>query len=198
MTCTFRLTSSLLLILALTACGDQDTETAPLPARETAPAEQPETTGRSGPANEAAPAVAPDATEVTDRQALQQLRAERQALRERRQGERGWWSDEALSERLGLDPEQRAALLQARETLLTARLEGRTRLQQQRVALRAAEQAQQAERLAELQATRDNMLSALEDAEQLWQSTARDILNTEQLERLREERPGALEPERFE
>lgn len=197
MTRTFILTAPWLLILALTACADRDNETAPPPAADTVPAELPEPTGRSEPATEPPPAVAPEAAEGTDAQALLQSRADRQALRDRRQSDSGWWSDDALSERLGLDAEQRAALLQARETLLTARLEGRTRLQQQRSALRAAEQAQQAERLAELQADREDMLSGLEDAERLWQSTLRDILNTEQLQRLRAERPEALEPGRF-
>lgn len=181
--------------LALTACGGHDSETAPPPPPEAeTAAEQPEAPLRSEPADEPPPPIEPEAAAGADPEALEQARAERQALRERRQAGSGWWTDEALAERLGLDPEQRTAVLEAREALMAARLEGRTRLQQQQVTMRAAEQTQESERLAELRASRDEIVAGLDDAEQAWQATLRDVLNTEQLERLRQEQPEALEP----
>ena len=181
--------------LALTACGGHDSETAPPPPPEAeTAAEQPEAPLRSEPADEPPPPIEPEAAAGADPEALEQARAERQALRERRQAGSGWWTDEALAERLGLDPEQRTAVLEAREALMAARLEGRTRLQQQQVTMRAAEQTQESERLAELRASRDEIVAGLDDAEQAWQATLRDVLNTEQLERLRQEQPKALEP----
>ena len=181
--------------LALTACGGHDSETAPPPPPEAeTAAEQPEAPLRSEPADEPPPPIEPEAAAGAGPEALEQARAERQALRERRQAGSGWWTDEALAERLGLDPEQRTAVLEAREALMAARLEGRTRLQQQQVTMRAAEQTQESERLAELRASRDEIVAGLDDAEQAWQATLRDVLNTEQLERLRQEQPKALEP----
>lgn len=176
--------------LFLIACGDQNTETAPppAPASETA-TEQPEAPVRSEPADRPPPPSEHEGATGADPEALEQARAGRQVLRERRQTESGWWTD---AERLGLDPEQHTALLEAREALMAARLEGRTRLQQ----LRTAEQGQQAERLAELQASREELLAGMDEAEQLWQSTLREVLNTEQLERLRQADPEALEPRR--
>lgn len=194
--------------LFLIACGGQDTETAPPPPPDSETAtEQPEAPVRSEPGDQPPPPVEPgdaagvdpEALAESERGRLEQARAERQALRgERRQADTGWWADEALAERLGLDTEQRTALLEAREALMAARLEGRTRLQQQRSAMRTAEQTQQAERLAELQASTDELLAGMDEAEQLWQSTVREVLNTEQLERLRQAEPESLEPRPFE
>lgn len=119
-------------------------------------------------------------------------RAERQLLRERRQVERGWWSDEALLEQLDLTAEQRAALRAARQTLLEARQEGRTQLLGQRGSERTVEEMEQAEQLAALQQSRNVVRAEMDEAVQAWRRAAREILTAEQIKRLREREPEAL------
>lgn len=174
------------LALGLIACGGQDPETLP-DATPEATEQQQGLPARSEPADAPPAPIEPADAAASEPADLEQARSERQRLRESRQDHHGWWSDEALADRLGLDTEQRAALLEARETLLEARLDGRTRLQEQRLAGRAAADAQDPERLAELRESRTRIQSEIEAAEQAWQDAVRSILSGEQLEQLRTE-----------
>lgn len=184
-----KFTTLLILTLALGACGGQDTETSPAAESEsTAP--QPAPAVRSEPADAPPAPLDPDTDLHSESTDLDQARAERQRIREQRQADSGWWDNEALSERLGLEPEQSAALLDARKALYSARLEGRTRLREQRATVRSTPEREDAERLEELRQTREAIRNEMEKAEQLWQTAVRNTLNHDQLQRLR-----TLEPE---
>lgn len=188
-----RYATLLILTLALGACGGQDTETAPAAESEsTAP--QPAPAVRSEPADAPPAPLDPDTDLYSESTDLDQARAERQRIREQRQTDSGWWDDEALSERLGLESEQRAALLDARQALHSARLEGRTRLREQRSAVRSRQDREDAERLEELRQSREAIRGDMEAAEQVWQTAVGRILNQDQLELLQAEHPEALDP----
>ncbi|MFU8832088.1 MAG: hypothetical protein ACNA7J_08025 [Wenzhouxiangella sp.] len=89
-----------------------------------------------------------------------------------------WWDDEELAETLGVEPEQRTRLLEARRQLNEARVEGRARLEQQHVLQEQAEG--DADRLAELREQAGLISQELEDAEARWQQTVRTTLRPEQ------------------
>ncbi len=95
-----------------------------------------------------------------------------------------WWDDDDLAEKLGLEPEQRASLLEAREALHEARLEGREQLEAQREL--EAELEGDAERLAELRERSGLIHQELEDAEMRWQEDVRTTLRRDQLRQLEE------------
>lgn len=179
-----------ILVLGLIGCGGQGAETAPSPEAQ-ASAGRPGAPARSEPADVPPPALETEAAASAESEALAQARAERQRLRERRQTENGWWNDEAFSERLGLQPGQRAALLEARAALDDARLEARSRLLEGRAPRYGSGDTESAERPAELQQSREQIRAQLDAAEQIWQSALREILNPDQLERLREENASA-------
>jgi hypothetical protein len=182
----------LILTLTLSACDRQDVETSPAAETESS-AQQPAPAVGSEPADappaplDRDPALASESTDLT------QARAERQLIREQRESDSGWWDDEALSQRLGLEPEQRAALLDARRALHSARLDANTRLREQRSALGSTPDRGDADRLNELRETREAIENDIAAAEQLWQTAAGNILNRDQLERLRAQYPEALD-----
>ncbi len=169
------------LALALSACGGADQETAPAPEPEqtveTAPAPQ-----RAEPADPPPPALEADPAAEDD--ALARARAQRESLRGTRSEEVAWWDDEELAARLGLDPDQRATLLEVREALHDARLEGRTQLRELRGQARGLEG--DADRLAELQTSIGQVREQMEEAETSWQETVRVTLSPTQLEQLEE------------
>lgn len=172
------------LSLGLTACGGQDTETAPAPAPEEAAPER-LAPARAEPADQ--PPASPDPADEPAAQGEAMARAERERLRQQRgDGEVRWWDDDALAERLGLDPEQRSRLLEAREALLAARLEGRTRLREQRELGTQLDPQSDADRLTELQRSIGGVREQLEQAEFRWEETIRDTLHPEQQRQLDE------------
>lgn len=165
--------------LALIACGGQDTETAPAPEPEqsvqSAPAAQ-----RAEPADAAPPSATPDP--AADPEAIARARTDREQLRSGRGEEVHWWDDDALAAELGLDPQQRAALLEVREALHASRLEGRRQLRELRG--QAAGLEGDAARLAELQTSIGELRERLDQTEDRWQDTVRDTLSPTQLEQL--------------
>lgn len=181
----------IILIVGLSACGGPDTETAPPPQDAT---DEEETIMRSEPGE--APPVGDDLTldSPAEADAVEQARAQREQLREQRAGDRHWWADDALAERLGLDPDQRSALLEAREALHRARIEGRERMRAQRELQRQADTAGDHERLEELQAQTNRLREQMNAAEQAWQEDLRAVLHPEQIERLAEEQPELVQP----
>lgn len=167
------------LALVLAACGDPDTETAPPPEpeRPTDPVAAPE---RAEPAEPPPPDM--EADPEAELEALTEARAERERFRTARRQPEHWWDDDTFVEELGLDPDQRASLLEVREALHEARLEGRTRLRELRGEARALEGDE--ERLAELQTSIGEVRERLDAAEGRWQDTVRSTLRPEQLEQL--------------
>ncbi len=177
--------------VGLSACGGPDTETAPPPPE---PANGNDNFARSEPAE-----APPDPGELTldsiaETDPLEEARAQRQQLREQRGRNRHWWDDDALAERLGLNPDQRSALLEAREALHRVRTEGRERMRSQRELQRHADTAGDRERLEELQAQTNALRQQMDAAEQAWQEDLRAVLRHEQIERLAEERPDLVQP----
>lgn len=192
MTRTLKAASTLILVLGLTACGDQNSQTLPVAKEETG-SSPPSAAVRSEPADLPPAAADPEATPEPESNDPAQARIQRQQLRQqRRVADSSWWDDEALTEVLGLKAEQRTALSAARENLLTIRLEGSTRLREQRSAMRAAEDGGNAQRLAELRDLTAATRRELEAAEQVWQDALRQTLSEQQLDWLRSQRPEAL------
>ncbi len=95
-----------------------------------------------------------------------------------------WWDDDELAEHLQLEPEQRTSLLEAREALYQARLEGREQLEVQRDL--EMEAAGDADRLAELREQSGLIEQELVEAETRWQEDVRATLSREQIRRLEE------------
>ena len=177
-----------ILSLGLIACGGPDTETAPPPAEPDQTFEDRQAPERAEPADALPPArtqTEPAAVEA-DADALTRVRAERERLRERRAPEIRWWDDDALVEQLGLDPDQRSALLEAREALHEARLEGRGRLREERERAGQLDRQSDQERLSELQTGVGELRARLDEAEEGWQTTVRDTLRPEQLRQLQD------------
>jgi hypothetical protein len=158
------LTSLFVLMLILGGCGGPDTETAAPPE----PAENAETRAapeQIEPTADTSLATAPEPAERGD------------PLIDGDEGVR-WWDDDELAEKLAIEPEQRTRLLEARRQLHEARLEGRARLEQQRVL--QAQTEGDADRLAELREQAGLIDQELEDAETRWQEAVRITLRPEQ------------------
>lgn len=182
-----------MLALLLSACGEQDPETASAP---------PTLPDRAAPAPRSAPAqAAPDPSAEDQRaadadigpEAMQQARAKRDRLRERHAQERLHWDEDTLTEQLGLEAGQFQALQQARQTLLQQRVGVRTGLQAQRHSRAQAEAGADSARLEEVQAQTSELRAQLDRAEQAWQDALRSILDADQLQRLAEQHPELLQ-----
>jgi hypothetical protein len=95
-----------------------------------------------------------------------------------------WLDDDELAEHLQLEPEQRTSLLEAREALYQARLEGREQMEMQRDL--EMEAAGDADRLAEQREQSGLIEQELDEAEMRWQEDVRTALSPEQLRQLEE------------
>lgn len=169
------LASAFVFLLVLSACGGQDTETAVPPDPEPFPEETQPADERTEPVEPTPPAVTQDT--LPEQGVMPPIVEHDERLTEDGQ-EVHWWDDDELAEKLGLEPEQRTRLLEAREALHDARVEGRARLAEQRDL--EAEVAGDAERLGELRESAGRIDEELEAAEAGWQVTVRTILTPEQ------------------
>ncbi len=180
----------LALAFALSGCGTDDQATAPPPPEPEQPAQ-----AESPPPERAEPAGTPSAPQptehdtVTGDQLTTDARPAHEPARIGRDDAVEWWDDEALVEQLGLDPDQRAELLEVREALHQARLEGRTQLddlhaQSDALEGRDLEAEADRERLAELRTSMAEVEERMDEAENLWQETVHSTLRPEQLEQL--------------
>ncbi|MGY6554758.1 MAG: hypothetical protein ACXIUM_09590 [Wenzhouxiangella sp.] len=185
------LTLAAALGLMLMGCDRQEPQTAPPAASpdETAPTSQ---QLRSEPVDDAPPEDSLAAAEAQDWEARELALSERQQLRGQRQQDQGWWADEELSALLGLDTEQSAALLQARQALIEARLQARAELLGQRGNEQSVDEMEQAEQLEELLQDQDTIRVQMSEAQLAWEQAVRDILSEAQLGTLLERQPGAL------
>ena len=174
-----KLSAISIVALTLLACGRQDSETAASSHLEPAAVDPASTSIRSEPGELPTPLASVSAADA-DGESRARAVAERERLREQRAGEHHWWNDPALSERLSLQPEQRAALLQAHANLRNARLEERSLLQEQQARGSRPNHADAAAR------------ARLEAAEQAWQTALREILTPNQLKQLRADPPGNI------
>ncbi|TVS11173.1 MAG: hypothetical protein EA419_08805 [Wenzhouxiangella sp.] len=176
------------LSLGLIACGGQDTETAPPPPEAEEMIDDRQAPERAEPAD--VPPAERELREQTapaaDTDPLIRARTERERLRERRGEEIRWWDDDTLAEQLGLDPDQRSTLLEAREALHEARLEGRGQLREQRDRAGELDPQSDQDRLAELQTSVGEIRERLDEAEEGWHTTVRDTLRPEQLRQLQD------------
>ncbi len=170
------------LALALIGCGGPDTETAVPPEPEET-AETREAPRRDEPVDRELEALTEGPT--TEHEATVEVREEHDGvILDDDREEVNWWDDDELAESLGLEPEQRTRLLEAREALLDARMEGRARMDQQRDLEPQAEG--DADRLAELRESAGLIQQEMDEAEQLWQDTVITTLRPEQLEQIRD------------
>ncbi len=163
--------------LGLSACGEPEPppEAPPEPEERTEPREPPE---RTEPVEAPEPEVTPEPEPPTTAhyEYYDPIADEDDRLR--------WWDDDELAEQLQLEPEQRTSLLEAREALHEARMEGREELEVQRDLELQAEG--DADRLAELREQSGMIEQELDEAEMRWQDDVRATLSPEQLRRLEE------------
>ena len=164
---------SFAFMLALSGCGEP--EPPPEPEERTEPREPPERTEPfEAPEPEITPEPEPPAPARDEH--YDPATVEGDALR--------WLDDDELAEHLQLEPEQRTSLLEAREALYQARLEGREQLEVQRDL--EMEAAGDADRLAELREQSGLIEQELDEAEMRWQQEVRTTLSPEQLRQFEE------------
>ena len=168
------------LTLSLSGCGDTDTPSAPPPESDerVETRDAPERTEPADPPPAFTPEQAPEPEPPV------RAPAEREDLLAHEVDQLRWWDDDELAEKLGLEPEQRASLLEAREALYQARLEGREQLEVQRDL--EMELAGDADRLAELREQSGLIQQELDDAEMRWEEDVRTTLRPAQLRQLEE------------
>ena len=185
-----RLLLSASLALVLAGCGSPEPEDSQptAPESRSAPLAGPQ---RATPAEFAPPARADN--EGTEPAAIAQAQAERQALRDQRGEQLSWWEDDDLARELGLEDHQRQALLTAREELQRTRMDTRERLRAQRDLQRQAERRGDQNRLAEVRARTADLQQQLHEAGQAWDQSLRNILEPDQIDRLLERQPDALD-----
>ena len=170
-----------LLAFVLAACGQQDAPTAETAEPST---EQAAEAVRSAPGNApAAETTRPesagsDETNATD---IETARNERNLLREQYQAIRDSWDIEAIAEQFDLTETQKTQLQNARETLVTERVEVRNRLRSIRDLQQQAQQTGNESDIEALTTEAAQVQERLAAAEHDWKKSLSEILTMEQL-----------------
>lgn len=180
-----------ILALLLFGCERADQQPAPEATRpaDSAPAAS---QVRSEPADDPPPVDTSAAAMAHKTDTLERALTERQQLRAQRLDSQGWWTDEELSTYLRLDAEQAAALLQARQALIDARLRARAELLGQRGSEQSVDELERLERSEGLRQDSDAIRMHLHEAQLAWEKAVGEILSEEQLARLIDRQPTAL------